>query len=91
MFVFFGSLGGLDVICAVFLLETLYSPGGIDVFLLAGIERMAHRADFGVDFLGCAAGLEGVTAAAVNHYLIIFWMYIFFHNLKFSIYLQAEF
>jgi len=42
MLVFFGGWAGLDVIFAVFLLETLYSAGGIHVFLLAGIERMAH-------------------------------------------------
>ena len=42
LLVFFGSLGSFDVIFAVFLLESLYSAGCIDVFLLAGIERMAH-------------------------------------------------
>ena len=43
---------------------------------------MAHRADFRVDFLGRAAGLEGITAAAVNSDLMVFWMYVFFHKLK---------
>ncbi len=80
IFRLFGRWGRLDVIFAIFLLEPLYSAGGIDVFLLAGIERMAHRAYLGVDFFGGTAGLEGVTAAAVNHDLIVFWMYFFFHN-----------
>jgi hypothetical protein len=71
----------LDVIFAVFLLESLDSAGRVDEFLLAGIERMAHRADFRVDFLGCAAGLEGITTAAVYPDLMVFWMYVFFHNI----------
>ena len=75
-----GSLGNLDVIFAVFLLEPLYSARRIDIFLLAGIERMAHRAYLGVDFFGGTAGLEGIATAAVNHDLIVFWMYLFFHN-----------
>ena len=83
-------LGFLDVIFAVFLLESLYSTGGVDIFLLAGIERMAHRAYLGVYFLDSAAGFESVAAAAMNHYLIVFWMYSFFHNLQFSRYLQSQ-
>ena len=83
-------LGFLDVIFAVFLLKSLYSTGGIDIFLLAGIERMAHRANFSVDFFVGTAGLEGIAAAAMNHYLIVFWMYSFFHSLQFSRYLQSR-
>ena len=90
LFVFFRCLGGFDVIFAVFLLESLYSAGCIDIFLLARIERMAHRANFGVDFFDRTAGLERVPAAAMDHYLIVFWMYTFFHNLQFSIYLQSR-
>ena len=33
-------------------------PGGIDDALFAGEEGMAGRADFGVDFVRCAARLE---------------------------------
>ena len=81
LLVFLVLFGGLfDVACAVFLLESLYSPGSIDIFLLARIKRMAHRADLCVDFLCRAAGLESVAAAATNHHLIVFWMYPFFHN-----------
>ena len=75
--VFFGIL---DVACAVFLLEPFYSPGGIDVFLLARVERMAHRAYLCVDFFCRAAGLECIATAAANYHFIVFWMYIFFHN-----------
>jgi len=83
-----GRWGAFDVTCAVFLLESLYSAGGINVFLFAGIERMAHRADFSVDFFCCAAGLESITATAVNHHLIVFRMYSFFHNCGTLIYLM---
>ena len=80
IFRLFGSLGGLDIIFSVFLLESLYSAGCIHIFLLARIERMAHRADLGVDFFDGTAGLERIAAAAVDHYLFVFWMYSFFHN-----------
>ena len=82
MFLFFFALFGslFYIACAVFLLEPLDSPGGIDKFLLAGIEWMAHRADFCVNFLCRAARLERVSTAAMNYYLVVFRMYIFFHN-----------
>ena len=41
---------------------------------------MTGRADFCVYLLGGAVGLEGIAAAAANHYLVIFRMYIFFHS-----------
>ena len=69
-----------EVVLAVFLLESLYSPCRIDKFLLTGIERMACRADFRMNFLSCTGSLERIAATATNHYLIIFWMYLFFHN-----------
>ena len=80
IFRLFGKWSRLDVIFAVFLLESLYSPGCIDVLLLTRVERMAHRADFCVDFFGCATGLKSAATAAMNHHLIVFWMYSFFHN-----------
>jgi len=83
-------LGFLDVVFAIFLLESLYSAGGIDIFLLAGIERMAHRAYLSVDFFDGTAGLESIAAAAVNNDLVVFWMYFFFHNLQFSRYLHLR-
>ena len=77
LLIFFGLY---EVVLAVFLLESLDSACGIDEFLLSSVERVADRADFGVDFLCGAAGLESVAAAAMDDYLIIFWMYVFFHN-----------
>ena len=72
--------GLLEVACAVFLLEPFYSTGSIDIFLLARIERMAHRAYLCVDFFCRTAGLECIATAAVDHHFIVLWMYIFFHN-----------
>jgi len=72
--------GLLEVIFAVFSLESLNSACGIDILLLARIERMAHRADFRMDFFRRAAGLERIATAAMNDYLSIFWMYILFHR-----------
>jgi hypothetical protein len=69
-----------EVLFAVFLLEPFYPSRGVDEFLLACIERMAHRADFSVYFFRCAARLERASTAATNHYLLVFWMYIFFHK-----------
>jgi hypothetical protein len=70
----------LDIVFAVFLFKSFYPPGGIDIFLLAGVERMAHRAYLRVDFFDRTAGLERIPAAAMNHHLIVFWMYPFFHS-----------
>ena len=41
---------------------------------------MTGRADFCVYLLGGAVGLEGIAAAAANHYLVIFRMYFFLHT-----------
>ncbi len=77
---FFAGWGRLDVTRAVLLLESLYSAGCIDIFLFAGIERMAHRAYLCMDFFCRAASLERTAATATNHYFFILWMYFFFHN-----------
>ena len=69
-----------EVTRPVFLLETLNATGRIDEFLLARVERMAHRANLSMDLAGRAAGLESVPATATNHYLLVFWMYVFLHN-----------
>ncbi len=73
-------LGLFEVFRTVFLLETFDSARGIDEFLLAGIERVAHRADFRVYFGRGAAGLEGISAAAMNDDFIVFRMYVLFHD-----------
>jgi len=72
-----------EVIFAVFFLESFYSACGIDEFLFAGIEGVAHRADFCMYFLGGTAGLEGIAAATADYHLMIFRMYAFFHNIRF--------
>jgi hypothetical protein len=41
---------------------------------------MAHRAYLCVDFFRRAAGLERIAAAAMNHRLTVFGMYLFSHN-----------
>ena len=87
---FFAGWGRLDVTRTVFLLESLYPAGGIDIFLLARIERMAHRAYLGVDFFYRAASLERTATTAPNYYLLIFWMYLFFHNYDAPEYLNSR-
>ena len=70
----------LYIACAVLLFEALYSAGGIDIFLLARVERMAHRTYLCMDFFRCAAGLKCIPTATVNYHVIVLWMYLFFHN-----------
>lgn len=68
------------VVGAVFFLESLDPAGGVHVLLLAGVKGMAGRADFGVDFVGRAARLECVAAAAAHNNLVVFWVNIFLHK-----------
>ena len=86
----FAGWGRLDVTLAVLLLESLYSAGCIDIFLLACIERMAHRAYFCMDFFCRAVSLECTATTATNHYFFIFWVYLFFHNYKAPKYLNRQ-
>ena len=79
-FVLFGRC--FHIACAVLLLEPLDSAGGIYELLFACVERMAHRAYLGVDFLCRAARLECVSTAAVNDYFLVLWVYIFLHVRK---------
>jgi len=74
-------LFGFEVILALaeFLLEPFDASGGIDEFLLAGVKRMAHRADFGMNFFGRTAGFKGIAATTANLYYLIFRMNIFLH------------
>lgn len=76
---FFVLLRLVHIALTVFLLEAFDSACRIDEFMFAGIERMAHRAYFSVDFLYGAAGLEGISAAAFDLYDLIFRMYVLFH------------
>lgn len=72
----------VDIALAVFLLESFDSAGCIDELLLAGVERMAHRANVCADILDRTAGLESISAAAFYFNGIVFWMYVFFHFLS---------
>ena len=85
---FFAGWSRFDVTRAVLLLESLYSTGCIDIFLLASIERMAHRAYFSMDFFCRAASLECTATTATNHYFLVLWMYFLFHNYKAPKYLN---
>ena len=80
----------LLVACAVFLLETLYSPGRIDIFLLTCVKWMAHWADFCVYLFCRAAGLECIATAAVDYHFFILGMYLVFHNLNAPKYLKLR-
>lgn len=68
-----------EVVLTVFLLESFDAAGGVDEFLLAGVEWVTGRADFSVYLLCRAAGLECTAAAAVNRNRSVFRVYIFFH------------
>jgi hypothetical protein len=72
--------GFLDVRRAVLLLEPLDAASRIHESLLAGVERVAHRAGFRVDGVGRAARLKRVAAAAVDHDLVVLWMDLILHG-----------
>jgi hypothetical protein len=80
LFVFGLFFFGFEVILAEFLLEPFDTTGGIDKFLLAGVERMAHGTNFGVNVFGRTAGLKGIAATTADLYDLINRMYIFFHS-----------
>jgi hypothetical protein len=56
---------------AVAFLEALDAAGGVHQLLLAGEERMACRADLGVDFLEGRTGLKCVSAETLDSYIIV--------------------
>jgi hypothetical protein len=51
---------------AVLLAEPLHAPGGVNQLLLAGVERVAHRADVERDIGERGTRLEGVAAGALH-------------------------
>ncbi len=62
------------------LLETVDAAGGIDEFLLAGIERVALRTDFRVHFFDGRAGNEHCSARAGDGgFFEIGWVYSCLH------------
>src|SRR5580658_615388 len=65
----------------VLLAELIHPARGVHDLLLAGIERMAVRADFNVEVVAHGrAGLEGVAAAAGHRDLFVVRMNGFFHG-----------
>jgi hypothetical protein len=68
---------------AVTLAELIDLTGGVDDFLLAGIKRMAVRADFHMQILAdSGAGFESVAAAADHVDFSILRMDVRFHVLS---------
>src|SRR5260221_7769172 len=75
-----GLLGLFALVPVVLLLELLDAARRVNELHLAGEERMARRADFGVDvFLGAARG-ELVAAAAGDGGFFVFRVDVFFHG-----------
>ena len=72
------GLGGLRLGHA--LLELVHATGGIDEFLRAGIKRMAGVANAQQKHGSGGAGLDHIAAGAANFRLLIFRMYVSFHN-----------
>lgn len=67
---------------AVFFMETFNTTGGINHFLLTGIERMATRANFQVYvFTRGRASFECVATTAANFNFSVGGMNVFLHNI----------
>jgi hypothetical protein len=64
---------------AVFALEAFNPAGSIDQTLGAGVERVALRTDFDMNFRQRRAGDEGIAACAGYHAAVVFGMYFSFH------------
>lgn len=68
---------------AVLLAEFFHATSGVQNFLLAGVERMAQRADFNIHVLANGgAGLELVSTAASNTDFFVIWVGFEFHALN---------
>src|SRR6185369_16101646 len=63
----------------VSLAEALDAAGGINQLLLAGVERVALRADLGGDLGLGGTALELVSAQALHGDFVVFGMDAFFH------------
>ena len=79
----------LSVCCAVLqrhfllqtksLVETINTSTGVDQLLLAGVERVALRADLDTDVLLGGTGRENVATSAANRSLFVIRMDTFSH------------
>ena len=61
------------------LVETINTSTGVDQLLLAGVERVALRADLNTDLLLGGTGCENVAASAANRSLFVVGMDAFSH------------
>jgi len=66
------------------LAEALNASRGVDQALLAREERVALRADVGVNLGLRGAGLEGVSAGALHGRRVVLWMDAGLHCYLFS-------
>ena len=69
---------------AVALLETVHTAAGIDELLLAGIERMALRANIDAQLLLDRTGLKRFTANTADNRLAVIRMNLFLHGFHLS-------
>jgi len=75
---------GLLYAPAVLALEFFHAAGGIDVFLLAGEEGVALRADFDGDLFLGRTGLPGLAATAGYRRFDVLGVNALFHDLSFA-------
>ena len=61
------------------LVETINTSTGVDQLLLAGVERVALRADLNTDLLLGRTGCENVAASAADRRLFVVGMDAFSH------------
>ena len=73
-----GSLGSLSLGHA--LLEFIHAAGGIDKFLLAGVERVTGVADTYDNHRFRGAGFDDVAACATDLRIHVLRMYFVFHK-----------
>ena len=69
---------------AVTLLETVYTPAGVNQLLLAGKIRMALGTNFNAQILLGRTGLEGIAANTGHGRLLILGMNALFHDFHLS-------
>ena len=73
---------------AVALLEAVHASAGVNQLLLAGVERMALRADIDAQLLLHGTGLEGLAADAADDRLAVIRMDLLFHG--FHLFLPSD-
>jgi hypothetical protein len=65
---------------AVTFIKAIDAACGVDQLLFSGKERVTGRTDFDVQIaFASGAGFEGLATRAGNIYLVIVWVYSWFH------------